>query len=84
MGGEIPFASGGLGGTIDVPTLEGEMTLKVRPGTQPNTMIRLRGSGIQEINSHGRGDLYVRIIVRVPEKLTRRQRELVEEFDLSD
>ncbi|OGJ22555.1 MAG: hypothetical protein A2804_02175 [Candidatus Pacebacteria bacterium RIFCSPHIGHO2_01_FULL_46_10] len=81
---EIPFATAALGGTIDVPTLEGEMTLKVRPGTQPNTMIRLRGSGIQEINSHGRGDLYVRIIVRVPEKLTRRQRELVEEFDLSD
>jgi molecular chaperone DnaJ len=74
----INFAQATLGAEIRVPTLTSERRVKVPPGTQCGTMLRLRGEGIR--SSHGRGDELVQINVRVPEKLTPKERKLMEEL----
>ncbi|THU72349.1 hypothetical protein C4D60_Mb04t11160 [Musa balbisiana] len=68
-----------LGGTIQVPTLTGDVVLKVRPGTQPAQKVVLRGKGIKARNG-SYGDQYVHFNVNIPVNLTQRQRMLIEEF----
>jgi molecular chaperone DnaJ len=75
---KINFAQATLGAEINVPTIKGEKILRVPSGTQNGTTLRMRGEGIH--CSYGKGDQLVRIEVLVPEKLTRRQHELVEEL----
>ncbi|MFH1840710.1 MAG: DnaJ C-terminal domain-containing protein [Candidatus Shapirobacteria bacterium] len=70
-----------LGGEVQVATIEGEVKLRVRPGTQPGMMVRLRERGIPRLQSRGRGDHYVRLLVKIPERISRRQKELLEEFE---
>ncbi|MBW2120992.1 MAG: J domain-containing protein [Deltaproteobacteria bacterium] len=77
---EIPFSQAALGTTIEVPTLDGTRRLRVPAGTQSHTRLRLKGQGIPHMKGGGRGDLYVRVIVRVPKSLTSRQRNLIEEL----
>ncbi len=77
----LSFAQAALGGKLDVETLDRFESLKVPAGTQSNTETRLRGKGMPVLGRRGRGDLIVRFIVRTPEKLTRRQKELLEEFE---
>ena len=81
---EISFVTAALGGQVQVPTTDQPIKLKIRPGTQPNTMIRLRGEGVSFLRGRGRGDLYVRIKVKVPEKLTKKQQRLLKEFAQED
>ncbi|CAO2833590.1 unnamed protein product [Amaranthus hypochondriacus] len=69
-----------LGGTIQVPTLTGDVVLKVRPGTQPGQKVVLKKKGIKARNSSTFGDQFVHFNVSIPTNLTRRQRELIEEF----
>lgn len=76
----LPFTLAILGGEIEVPTIGGELRLKIRPGTQPGTMVRLRGQGIKHLRGYGRGDQYVRLMIKLPEKLTREQKEILEEY----
>lgn len=76
----IPFSLAALGGEIEVPTVDGDVNLKVRAGTQPGTMVRLRERGIPKLNSRGKGDEYVRLMVSVPEKLTSAQKKLIEKL----
>jgi molecular chaperone DnaJ len=76
----ISYPQAALGGEVTVPTLEGPTTMKVQPGTQPGTTIRLRGKGMPHFRGYGKGDMLVRIGVAVPEKLTTRQRELLEDL----
>lgn len=78
---EVPLTLAILGGIVEVPTIDGPIKLRIRPGTQPGTMIRLRGRGIKRLHSYGRGDQYVRLLVKIPSKLTPRQRELIREFE---
>ncbi len=78
---EIPFTLAILGGEIEVPTIDGNLKLKIRPGTQPGTMVRLAGQGIKHLHGGGRGDEYVRLLVKIPEKLTVEQRKIMEDFD---
>jgi len=78
----IPFSLATLGGMMEVPTIEGEVKIRVKPGTQSGTMIRLREKGIPRLHSRGHGDEYIRINVLVPEKLTREQKQMIE--DLSE
>jgi DnaJ-class molecular chaperone len=80
---EVSFSQAALGSVVEVPTIEGKVNLKVRPGTQPGTLVRLRGSGIVSPRSGRRGDLYVRIKVLIPARLSRRQKEALEEFENS-
>jgi len=76
----IPYSIAALGGEIKVPTVDGDLKLKVRAGTQPGTMMRLRERGIPKLQSRGKGDEYVRLTVSVPEKLTSSQKRFVEEM----
>ena len=78
---EVSFPTAALGGDTSVPTLDGDLKLKIKAGTQPGSLVRLTGKGIQHLNSSRRGDFYIRFIIKVPTKLSRQQRELLNEFD---
>jgi len=80
---EISMIEATLGKEIIVPTLEGSEKLKVEQGSQPNTIIKLKGKGLPHLNSRGRGDQYVRIVVNVPKKLNKHQKNLLQEFENS-
>ena len=69
-----------LGKTIVVPTLEGTEKLTVEQGTQPNSVIKLKGKGLPHLGSRGRGDQYVRLVVNIPTKLDKHQKKILEEF----
>jgi molecular chaperone DnaJ len=77
----ISFAQAALGTELDVPTLTGNSTLKIPPGTQPGQIFRLRGKGFPYLRGSGTGDQLCRIIVEVPARLTTKQKELLQEFD---
>ena len=76
----INVAQAALGASIDVLTFDGLQTVKIPEGSQPSNRIRLKGLGVPHVNSSGRGDLYVHLDVRVPNKLTREQRKLLEQL----
>jgi molecular chaperone DnaJ len=76
----IPFTTAALGGTIRIPTIESDIELKVPSGTQSEKVFVLRGKGLPGLHGKGKGDLYVRLHVRVPEKVAGRQKELLEEL----
>ena len=69
-----------VGGTVEVPTLEGPTELKIPGGTQPGQVFNLRGKGVPRLQGSGRGDQYVRINVEVPSKISNKQKQLLEEF----
>jgi len=77
---EISFSEAALGTTIEVPTLEGLKKVKVPPGTQSHTKLRLKGLGIPHFNGNGRGDEYVKVIVKVPQRLSERAKGLIQEL----
>jgi len=75
---EVRFSEAALGGAIEVPTMAGHKRIKIPAGIQPGTKVRLKGLGFPLVGQQGRGDMYVRIAVHVPEKLNHAQRELIE------
>ena len=78
----ISFATAALGGPIKIKTVDGEVEYEVKPGTQTDTKVRLRGKGVPSLrNKNIRGDHYVTLVVTVPEKLTEEQREALKHFD---
>ena len=77
---EIAFSQAVLGTTIEVQTLEGKRLVKVPPGTQNQTRLRLKGQGIPHMKGEGKGDFYVKVIVRVPKSVSKGQRELIEQL----
>ena len=77
----ISITQAALGAEIPVPTLEGEQTLRIPEGTQSSTTLKIRGKGVPALNSRGKGDLFVEVRVETPTKLTKRQRELLEELE---
>ena len=74
----IPVAI--LGGTVDVPTIDGKAKVKVQPGTQAGQVLRLKGKGIPDINGYGRGDILAVVDISVPSKLSADEKKLVEEL----
>lgn len=66
----LDFPTAALGGSAEIPTVDGRARLKIVPGTQPGKVLRLRGKGLPEMNSSARGDLLVNLMVYVPESLT--------------
>ncbi len=76
----VSFPQAALGTEIEIPTLDGPHTLRVPEGTQSGTVFRIRNRGVPVLNGRGKGDLYVAVKVQTPSKLTKRQRELLEEL----
>lgn len=82
---EVPvsFATAALGGSIEVPTLEGRVTLKIPAETQTGKVLRLRGKGMKSVRGHSTGDLLCRILVETPVNLSREQKELFTQLQAS-
>ncbi len=76
----ISFPQAALGGELEVPTLDGRGKLRIPAGTQPGTVLRVKGKGIPRRMMAGRGDQLVEVVVSVPRELTAEQRRLLEEF----
>jgi molecular chaperone DnaJ len=77
---EITISQAILGDIIDVDTIDGSVKIRVQSGTQPGTLIRLRGKGVPAVNGHGRGDEYVKLTLLLPTHLNHKQKELMEEL----
>ncbi|MBQ8424078.1 MAG: molecular chaperone DnaJ [Coprobacter sp.] len=80
----IDFPTAALGGTLEVPTIDGKAKIKIESGTQPGKVLRLRGKGLPSINGYGLGDLLVNLSVYVPENLTADERKKIEELRSSN
>jgi molecular chaperone DnaJ len=76
----VTFAQASLGAEVEVPTLDGKGKLRVPAGTQPGSVLRIKGKGIAHRTSIGRGDQRIEIALEVPTQLTPRQRELLEQL----
>jgi len=77
----VRFSQVTLGGTIKVPTLSGEVNLKIPPETQTGKVFRLRGKGVKSVRSSMVGDLLCKIEVETPINLTSKQKKLLEQFE---
>jgi molecular chaperone DnaJ len=79
---EVPvsFPTLALGGAITIPTLEGEEAFTLPESTQSGTTVRLRGRGMPDVSSRGRGDLLITVVLSVPKKITKEQRKLLEQL----
>jgi len=71
----VPQAA--LGGTVEVPTIDGKAKVKIEPGTQPGKVLRLRNKGLPSVNSYGTGDLLVNVSVYIPETLSPSEKDIM-------
>ncbi len=78
---QISIMDASLGKNLEVPTLEGFSKISVEPGSQPNTIIKLKGKGLSGRGLRGRGDQYVRLVVNIPKKLSKHQKDLLKELE---
>ena len=78
----VPMAT--LGGSIEVPTVEGKVKVTIAPGTQPGKVLRLRGKGLPSVNRYGTGDLLVNVGVYIPENLNKEEKTVMEKLGKSD
>jgi molecular chaperone DnaJ len=78
----VPMAA--LGGSMEVPTVDGKVKVTIAPGTQPGKVLRLRGKGLPSVNRYGTGDLLVNIGVYIPENLNREEKTAMEKLGKSD
>lgn len=77
---EIRFSEAVMGTTIEVPTLEGRKKVKVPPGTQSHTKLRLKDLGVPHFQKEGRGDEYVKVIVKIPKRISEKSKGLIQEL----
>ena len=80
----ISFPQAVLGGSVDIPTLDGEARIKLAAGTQGGQVLRLQGKGLPEMNTHRKGDLIINVNVWTPKNLSKDEREIIEKFLKSD
>jgi molecular chaperone DnaJ len=78
---EIPFSVAALGGETIIETIDGRLTLKIPSGTQSGEQFRVKGKGVPDLHSGARGNQIVKVLVRIPKKLNREQRRLLEELN---
>ncbi|MDA3800458.1 MAG: molecular chaperone DnaJ [Kiritimatiellae bacterium] len=76
----VSFALCALGGSIEIPTIDGKANLKIPAGSRTGKTFRLRGKGVSRLGGHGQGDLHIRIIPEVPAKLTSKQKKMLKEL----
>ena len=77
----INFTQAALGDKIEIPALDGKVKLKIPAGIQPGEMIKLKDKGMPRLYGRGQGDLIVRVQVKIPKKLSRQQKKLIEELN---
>lgn len=77
----ITYTQAALGATLTVPTIDGNVTYNIPEGTQPDTVFRLKGKGVQRLQREGRGDQMVKVQLEVPKKLTKQQKEYLQQLD---
>ena len=77
----IPDAVNGT--TVDIPTIEGQARVKIEPGTFSGKLLRLRGKGLPDVNSYGRGDLIVRVMIYIPESISKDERKILDKLNES-
>ena len=77
----ISVTQAALGADVDIPTLKGSVKYRIPEGTQNDSQFRLKGHGVQELRGNGKGDLFVRVRVEVPKRLTEKQRELLRQLE---
>lgn len=77
----LSFSRAILGGEIDVPTIDGSLKVKVKSGTQPNSMLRLKGKGVPYPNSSRVGDQYIVFKIKIPDRISGKQKKALEEFE---
>ncbi len=77
----IPFTTAALGGEIEIPTIDGKAKLKIPAGTQNNTIFKMRNKGMPHLHGSGTGSELVEVVIKVPTKLNKKQKDLLKEFD---
>ncbi len=77
----VTYPEATLGAKVEVPTPDGSVTVKVKPGTEDGTLLRVKGKGAPKLKGSGRGDVLARVKLTVPKKLSKKQRELLEELE---
>ncbi len=78
----IPMTTASLGGTIEVPAIDGSRArVTLPPGTQSNRRFRLKDKGMRILRSNARGDMYIEVTIETPVNLTKRQKELLQAFE---
>ena len=77
----VPFTLAAMGGELEIPTLDGQVKLKVPSETQTGRMFRLKSKGVKSVRSHRTGDLMCRVVLETPVKLTREQKDLLKQFE---
>lgn len=80
----LNFPTAALGRTVEIPTIDGRVKVKIEPGTQPGKVLRLRNKGLPSVNGYGTGDLLVNVSIYVPETLSKEEKKMLEELDASD
>jgi molecular chaperone DnaJ len=79
----ITITQAALGAQVEIPTLDGKVKIKIEAGTQPGKILRLRGKGLPEVNTYGKGDLLVSINVWIPKTVSREERKTLEKLEES-
>jgi len=77
----ISYTQAALGDELTVPTIDGNVTYRIPEGTQPGDVLRLRGKGVQHCQRDGRGDMMVKVQIEVPKRLTKQQKELLQQLE---
>lgn len=82
----LSFPTAALGGTVEIPTIDNKVKVKIEAGTQPGKVLRLRGKGLPSVNGYGygTGDLLVNISIYVPEALSKEEKHILENMETSD
>ena len=76
----IGYPEAVLGDTVEIPTIEGKVKVKIEPGTQPGKILRLRRKGLPDVNGYGKGDLLAKVNVWIPKNLSKDAKKLVEKM----
>jgi molecular chaperone DnaJ len=76
----LSFTQAALGITVEIPTLDGVEKLKIPPGTQNNHIFKLKGKGIKGLHGFRKGDLYIKTNIKTPENLSKKEKEILENF----